>query len=124
MMIKRRASHAIRRTFRESVTIVSSKPGAFNQYGEFEPGESEPTAIRCATAPLDGEELKILPEGFRVADGRKFWLLEAITTDDWIVYPAIVGQIFRVIEVRPWDGFFEVVAVAQNVTPNLAPDIP
>lgn len=108
---------------RMSVTavIVRTGAGSRNEYGEWIEGAETREDVRLATAPLTAAERRdVLPEGLRPKSTRRFWLLASVSpltvgqdaaTPDAIEYE---GEVYSLLSVDPWGGFFEAVGVVEE----------
>ena len=99
----------------ESAIIKRRARGDRSERGIWEPGVMTSTPIRVVTAPLEGDQRAVLPEGIREEDVRSFWTLaavDAIKADekdgDIIEHNSIS---YRAIQVDDWIGFRAVLAV-------------
>ena len=123
MTVPRVARRLARSPFRCPAVLRRQSAGSFNQYGEFEPGQVVEVAVNVVSAPIDGEERRVLPEGLRERDVRTFWTAEPLDpvqegnsgqTGDRIV---LSGVEYLIVASKAWDGgWYEAMGVAQ-VTP-------
>ncbi len=99
--------------------------GDRNEYGEWVPAAAVENQVDLVTVPLTGEDREQLPEALRLSDVRKFFLAEAAETlragesdGDIIRYPATGGNEYRIVMVKDWGSFREVMAVRPEEEPS------
>lgn len=102
--------------FVESATLIHQTQGDHNEYGEWEPGQAVATDVDLVTVPLTGQERQLLPEGLRERNVRRFYTLNVvaaikpgISDGDLILFNS--SKFYRIVDVRNWTGYREVVAV-------------
>ena len=113
MTVRERLARRVLRSpaFVEDAVWIAREPDTRNRFGEIVPGAVTETAIRLASAPLDGEEALRLPEGIRPEETLTFWTREAVSNavesesaGDSIRYD---GAEYRIFTVKDWGGFRE-----------------
>lgn len=89
--------------FVQPLTLIRRKAAA-DQYGENQITENGFQVNGCVQ-PISGDTLQRIPEAFRVADVKSFWLKEKIIADNRCKYPDIIvkdGIRFQVQMVFDW----------------------
>lgn len=96
------------RRLQQAVTIIR-RPGDYNDFGEWEPGQPVETEATCASQPDTGQERDLDSEGARIEGRRVFWLDPGADiqlagdghTTDQIRHD---GTLYRVIEIQRFQG--------------------
>ena len=97
----------------EDGRVYRQQAGAYNDYGEFEPGDFTRVDVRLVSVPLTGQERLILPEALRQVETRKFFIKQAVeslgtlTQGDAIQHDS---RNYRAEIVHEWGAFREVIA--------------
>ena len=102
--------------------LIQNAEGSFDDFGGWQEGSETTTALKLASAPMTVTEFSksknTLPEGARLQDVRRFWLVPGASPltagekkGDVIVHE---GTRYRVIEQQPWGPFSEVRGVRQE----------
>ena len=82
--------------FIEAAVLLRDNPGDRNEYGEWVPGDTQEDATELVSLPITGQERKILPEGLRDEEVRKFyWLGDgvALRADKTDGYRVLLGAL-------------------------------
>ena len=109
--------------FVEQARLYRYRAGAYNDFGEWVDGGVLASDINLVTVPITGQERQNLPESLRERDVRKFYTLDtasAITPGESggdVVLHA--GTFYRIVQVRDWTGFRELMGVKPEETPPL-----
>ena len=95
--------------FSSELILYRSQPGYRDDNGRWVPGSFLEIGLTGISVPLEGSEREVLPEGLRGQNTRRFIVTETVNSvtedaDGDVLQDA--GQLFRVREVKRWDGFF------------------
>ena len=124
-------------TFAEEFILISAGEGTRSEddenFGEFVPGSETESIVTGSMEPVTkGEEaLTLVPAGFRMKDLRWIYVSDNIaiksmnqgdensegSAGDFIVYPAVDGEKYKVMNVAKWQDHQRVLIARMAINP-------
>lgn len=96
-----------------AVNKTTRAAGNYSEAGDWVPGASSSTSIMAAIQPVNGNQLKDMPEGIRTEAGWVMWSRTSVALDDVITHGVIT---YRVLYVWPRaDGGFFRAALGRDI---------
>jgi hypothetical protein len=86
----------------------SSGAGSYDTNGDYTPAGTSVINVKASIQPLNGRELKVLPEGQHGAELRKVYSVTELKTRTPTSEPDIVsykGEDWEVVAVEGWEAF-------------------